>query len=66
MSTPAKNPGGVSGNAGITLNDWVSVDVKVTPETSGTIVCDLTCNGREVTVTFEAAGEVLMDIKEPA
>jgi hypothetical protein len=65
VSTPSSS-GGISGTAGVTLNDWVTVDVRVTPHADGAIVCDLTCNGREIAVTFDASGEVDMDVKEPA
>jgi len=68
VSTPAKKnpPAGVSASAGVTLNDWVTVDMTVTPQASGAITCDMTCNGRDVTVTFESNGEVNMDVKEPS
>jgi hypothetical protein len=65
VSTPAKKNGsGISGQAGVTLNDWVTVDVKVTPQDSGDIVVNVICNGRPAIVTFQADGGVDMDVEQ--
>ncbi len=64
MSTPAQQAPGISATAGVTLNDWVTADLTVTPQASGDIVCDLDVNGREVVVTFQADGDIDTEVKE--
>lgn len=63
MSTPAKHSHGVSGSAGVTLNDWVTVNVQVEPQGNGDVLCDVNCNGREVRVTFQADGDIDSEVK---
>jgi hypothetical protein len=65
VTTPAKKhpQGGVSGNAGVTLNDWVTVNVQVRPQGNGDILCDVNCNGKEVLVNFQADGDIDTEVK---
>lgn len=66
MSSPSNvaAAAGTAASAGVTLNEWVSVDIKVSPQANGDIMCDVVCNGREVTVNFAASGDVDLDVKE--
>jgi hypothetical protein len=59
MSTPTPAPAGPSGVAGMTLGD-VSVEVEVTPQEGGDVACVMSCNGREVAVTYEEDGGVMV------
>jgi hypothetical protein len=52
--------GAVSASSGVVLNG-IKVDLDVTPS-PGAVVCRLTCNGRAVRITFNAAGDVDTDV----
>jgi hypothetical protein len=60
MSSPA--PAGMSGTSAMNLSGY-AVSVQVTPEADGDVVCDMSCNGREVTVTYEDDGGVMVEIE---
>jgi len=63
MSSPA--PAGVSGASAMNLSGN-TVSVHVTPEPDGDVQCDLNCNGREVKVTYETDGGILIEVEQGA
>jgi hypothetical protein len=59
MSSTTPPAAGLSGTSEINLGS-VSVEVEVTPQPGGDVECVMTCNGREVAVTYEDDGGIMV------